>query len=146
MMDSMDKDDVWEKILTAFIIALVCFGMVVALSGCKTVKTVVEYRELQVHDTITRVDSVWHDRWHTEVMRGDTVFIHDSVTDWKYKTLEKIVEVCKTDSVPYPVEVEVPVKYVPAYYHFASWAFWILAAILAMVIAIWIIKKTYLRK
>lgn len=146
MMNQMKRDEFWEAFLTGCTIVLVLCGMAIALSSCKTVKTVVEYRELQVHDTIMQVDSVWQDRVHVEYMKGDTVVLRDSVYKYVYKTLDKVVEVTKVDSVPYPVEVEVPVRYVPGYYHFTSWAFWILAAIIAIIITIWIIKKTYLRR
>lgn len=145
-MNQMKRDEFWKKFLTACIIVLVLCGLSIALSGCKTVKTVVEYRELQVHDTIMQVDSVWQDRVHVEYMKGDTVVLRDSVYKYVYKTLDKVVDVTKVDSVPYPVEVEVLVRYVPGYYHFTSWAFWIAIVILIMFIFGWVVKRRYFNR
>lgn len=53
-----------------------------------------------VRDTITRVDTIYRDRTHTERRLGDTIFIHDSIilTDIHYRDREvaRIIH----DSVP----------------------------------------------
>lgn len=141
-----NREDEYAGCMISMVGVLICLMLIVLASGCKTVKTVVEYREMQVHDTITQVDSVWQDRVHVEYMKGDTVVLRDSVYKYVYKTLDKVVEVTKVDSVPYPVEVEVPVRYVPGYYHFTSWAFWIAIVILIMFIFVWFVKRRYFNR
>jgi len=60
--------------------------LLLALTGCsrKTVAPIVE--PVYIHDTTETVrmvhDSTYIDRWHTQWLSGDTVFIHDSVDRW----------------------------------------------------------------
>jgi len=103
----------------------------------------------QTHDSIVirteyRVDSVWRDRWHTERIKGDTVFIHDSIFFGEYKNKEKADTICVRDSISYPVEVQVPVHERNAYDRFTSWGFWILLVISLLIIA-WKIAKKYIK-
>lgn len=55
----------------------------------------------------------------------------------KYKT--EIEQLKSTERI-----VEKPIKYVPGYYKFCSWAFWVIFAIIAARTALWAIKKFYL--
>ena len=84
--------------------------------GCKTTQTIVE-KPVYVHDTTQSVrverDSVYVDRWHTIEVKGDTVYVTDSVwvvryfrtTDTAYKYIEKPVnvEVTKIQEVTKPL-------------------------------------------
>lgn len=111
--------------------------------ACKTVTKVVTVPEIHteyVHDTISHVDSIYQS--HTVIVRGNCEETHDTIFKFKFK--EKIVESITVDSVPYPVEVEVPVKYVPAYYKRVSTGFWILLAILVIIVG-WKAVKIYLK-
>lgn len=113
------------------------------LSACKTVTKVVTVPEIRteyVYDTISQVDSIYQS--HTVIVKGDCEETHDTIFKFKFK--EKIVESITVDSVPYPVEVEVPVKYVPAYYKRVSTGFWILLAILVIIVG-WKAVKIYLK-
>ncbi len=116
--------------------------IVAVLAGCKT-KTVVvtEYRDRQVHDTTLLVDSVWRDRWHTEYLRGDTVFVRDSVFVDRYKYRDKVVEVVQRDSVPYEVVVEVEKRVRNGYDKFVSGWFWASVIILLLIVAFWVCDK-----
>lgn len=110
---------------------------VVMLAGCKTgshVVTVVEYRDRVQHDTLT--DSVYVSHFVRE--KGDTVYFTDTVLKFKYKTRDVYVH----DSIPYPVEVQVPVRMRNGYDYFTAWGFWISFAILA----IWIVARIYLAR
>lgn len=81
-------------------------------SGCsrKTVAPVVE--PVRIHDTIETVrkvhDSTYIDRWHTQWLSGDTVFIHDSIDRWhsvvKHDTLSLYREVPVLQKVSVEVE------------------------------------------
>jgi hypothetical protein len=78
-----------------------------------------------VHDTLTMVDSVYQS--HTVIVKGDCEETHDTIFKFKYK--DKIVESLKVDSIPYPVEVQVPVRYRSGYDKFTSWFFWIIVVL-----------------
>ena len=113
-----------------FLFVMICVAM---LAGCKTgshVVTVVEYRDRVTHDTLTLTDSVYVSHGVRE--KGDTVFITDTV--FKFKFIDKTRDVHVHDSIPYPVEVQVPVRVRNGYDYFTSWGFWILFAILALLI------------
>lgn len=136
----------YDFIFAVWIIASILAISILATS-CKTQTVVVpQVRTEYVHDTIQRVDSVWKDRWHTQIVKGDTVYIHDSITDYKYKTMEKIVEVCKTDSVPYPVEVVREVKTVPPFYKNCTILFWLIVVAVVLYVAWRVVKAIYLRR
>lgn len=123
------------------IVTMVLLCVVIAMSGCKTIQVVPEIHTEYVHDTISRVDSVWRDRVHTEYMRGDTVYIHDSVWNGEYKWRDKYIEVCKTDSVPYPVEVK---EYVTQNSNFAKFCMWhtiVIWIAILLAAAIWLGKR-----
>lgn len=111
------------------------------LAGCKTgshVATVVEYRDRVTHDTLTLTDSVYVSRVVRE--KGDTVYFTDTVL--KFKFIDKTRDVYVHDSIPYPVEVKVPVRMRNGYDYFTAWGFWILFAILAL----WIAARIYMAR
>lgn len=129
--------------ILAIVFALICM---VAFSGCKTVQVVTE-----VHDSIqvrteVRVDSVWRDRVRVEKIAGDTVKILDSVIVEKYRIVEKADTLRVCDSIPYAVEVQVPVKVRSGYDKFCSCAFWIIIALVLLFVAWKLFKKFYLHK
>ena len=101
-----------------------------SMCGCKTqtVVTVPEIRKEYIHDTINRIDSIYE--MHIIKENGDTVWRIDSIIKWRFK--EKIVEALKVDSVPYPVEVQVPVRYRSRYDKFTSWFFWIVVVLVLL--------------
>lgn len=116
--------------------------MVVLLIGCKTQSVVLP----EVHTTDktkveVRVDSVWRDRWHTEFLKGDTVFIRDSIKVESYKWLTKRDSVYVRDSIPYEVEVPVVVRQRNWYDKAVSWGFWVLFVLLAIRILILIYTR-----
>lgn len=129
-------------IVAAWVAMLLLTLAAILLSGCKT-KTIVvtEYRDRQIHDTTLKVDSVWRDRWHTEYLRGDTIFIRDSVYVDRYKYRDKVVEVVQKDSVPYEVIVEVEKRVRNGYDRFVSGWFWATAILLLLIVAFWVCDK-----
>ena len=122
-----------------FLFVVLCAVM---LTGCKTganVVTVVEYRDRLQKDTIVQHDSIYHS--HVIREQGDTVFVTDTVL--KYKFIDKTRDVYVHDSIPYQVEVQVPVRVRNGYDYFTAWGFWIALAILAVWIAlrIWLARR-----
>lgn len=129
-----------------FAAALVLLAIVLSLTSCRTIQVVPEIHTEYIHDTISRVDSVWRDRVHTEYQRGDTIILRDSVYLYQYKTLDKVVEVIKRDSIPYAVEVEKQVRYVPGFYKWSTWVLWLLIAAFIIYVACRVVRFIYLRK
>lgn len=95
-------------------VAAIVLGLILllALTGCsrKTVAPIVE--PVYIHDTTETVrmvhDSTYIDRWHTQWLSGDTVFIHDSIDRWhsviKNDTAWMYREVPVLQKVPVEVE------------------------------------------
>lgn len=87
------------------------------LTGCSCLRTTIEV-PVYLHDTTYSVrevhDSIHTDHWHTIEVKGDTTFIHDSLTfyhyifrtDTAYKYVEHPVEVTitKTRDVAMPLK------------------------------------------
>ena len=116
--------------------------LALTLSACKSVAPCVP--DTIVRDSVRveyKLDSVY-------LYERDSIFVHSKrdtvfVERWKtrYKDVLKIQHdtICDTKT-----EVQVQhVRYVPKYYRFTSWAFWIVVAILLIRLAWWIAKKYY---
>lgn len=110
--------------------AALVLWLCLTLVGCKTqtVVTVPEIHKEYIHDTINRVDSIYQS--HTVIVKGDCEETHDTIFKFKYK--DKVVERIVQDSVPYPVEVQVPVRYRSGYDKFTSWFFWIVVVLVLL--------------
>ena len=124
--------------LGAILILWLCLHLV----GCKTTQPLTQTRDsVRVefrHDSvyIWQHDSIFRDRWRA----GDTVF----VTVEKFKTLykDKLVEV--HDTISLTQTEQVAVKYVPSYYKNTSTGFWILLAVLVLIVG-WKVAKIYFK-
>lgn len=136
------KDFLYSVLL--YVIGAAFFlALFLCMTGCKTQTVIVpEIRELVTHDTISKTDSVYVAHYIRE--KGDTVFVTDTVLKFKY--LDKVQIVQKTDSVPYAVEVVKEVHKRNGYDRFVSWGFWILVVLLLGRFAWWAFKTFYLRK
>lgn len=85
---------------------LFLLALAMLFAGCRTTRETVEV-PVYIHDTNSIVqqvhDSTYIDRWHTEYVKGDSVYVHDSIDRWhsivKHDTLNRYVEV--------PVEREI---------------------------------------
>ena len=94
----------------------------------------IEYR----HDSIYfyQPDSLFRDRWRA----GDTVYV--TVEKWLTRWKDKTVEIHDTIRTQETQTIEV--KYVPNYYKRVSTGFWILLAILIVIVG-WKIAKIYFK-
>ena len=128
--------------------AAITFVIVASLCACGAPKvvTVTEYRDRIVHDTCerVRVDSVRVSHYVRE--KGDTVQITDTVIMWRASHDAQTHTEYVHDSIPYPVEVQVPVRTRNGYDRFTSCCFWLLLLLLIIRIAWWAVKKYYLRR
>lgn len=114
----------WRAVL--YILAIwLTFFLLFIMQGCKTVRTVTEYRDsvvyVGVHDTLIErySDTVSIDRG------GDTVF--KTVTKWREVERIKHDTIRKTQVIKEPYEVTVEKKVVP------SWCWWLLAIVVVVV-------------
>ncbi|MDR1585673.1 MAG: hypothetical protein LBS07_05845, partial [Prevotellaceae bacterium] len=90
-------------------------------SGChKTVYVPVESVKTEYRDNYLR-DSVYlHDSIFVKE-KGDTVFVNAFRYLYRDRTVRDSIAVHDTVKVPYPVEVEKPVKYVSGWQNFQIW-------------------------
>lgn len=135
----MDKITIFRVIFAAALVSLF-----LSFLGCKTVKTIIPQTQRDSVHTRTelRVDTFWRDRWHTEKIQGDTVFIHDSIYLEKTKYLDRVDSVFVRDSIPYPVKV--PVRVRNSYDRFTASGFWAFVGIIFLYIA-WKLLRTKIR-
>lgn len=130
------------KVIAAFAVAVV---VAFFATSCRTVQTVVEYHDRYITDTLLRIDSTFIDRWHTIQEKGDTIWKHDSIVEYRYKVIDHDVEVIVHDSIPYPVEVVKEVVHNSGFAKFCIWFFFGAIALVLLIIAWKIIKKRYFR-
>lgn len=115
------------------------------LTGCAPrIVTVTEYKERVTHDTIhdARIDSVYKYQYIKE--KGDTVWRIDSVFAFRVLYRDRVKIEQAHDSVPYAVEVQVPVRTRNAYDRFTSWGFWVLLVLSLLCVAWRVVKRYYL--
>lgn len=106
------------------------------------VVTVTEYRDRVQHDTVTdwRTDSVIKTRY--VYVQADTVHDVQVLEHVRWRDRVRVEYTQVTDSVPYPVEVQVPVRVRNGYDYFTSWGFWILFVLMLGVVALrfWLLR------
>lgn len=85
-------------------------------------------------------DSVYIDRWHREIQKGDTVYVHDSIDRWrnKYVYIHDSIDNSRTDTIYQQVVVE---KSGSAFLRNSGIALWVLIAILVVAVIIGIVLK-----
>lgn len=122
---------------------IVLLASATCFSACRTVRVV---EQVPIHDTVrlTRVtrDSIYIDRWRTEYVDGDTVYVTNEVTkvvtkyvtDTAYRYVEKPVTVTRT------VEVKKPLTW---WQKTQQGGFWVLLAAVAVAIGVKILRKRH---
>lgn len=129
----------WQYILA---LAAAALFLAILFCSCKTVAPCIQ--ETITIDSVRveyKLDSVY-------LYERDSIFVHekrDTVFIERWKTRYKDVLKIQMDTViDTKTDVQVQeVRYVPRYYRFTSWAFWIVVAILLIRLAWWIAKKYY---
>ena len=125
---------------------LICCFLLCLLAGygCKTKAIAVPVKQTHTEQNDSthkqyRHDSIYIDRWHTKILRGDTVYIHDSIYFHNGKTLLDTVYIKNTtrDTIPSdPVIIEKPLTANQIFLQRCGIAFWVLLVIFIIVIAI----------
>lgn len=106
--------------------------VLILCASCSTQKPItntrdsvrVEYRRDSIY--VLQHDSVFRDRWRS----GDTIYVQ--VEKWRTRYKDKIV--LQHDTIRTTKSEQVPVKYVPEYYKNTSVGFWVLLAILLLIL------------
>ena len=118
--------------------------MALAMVGCAHVKPVIapsvhEHEKDSVR-TEVRYDSVFVDRWHTILQKGDTIRIHDSIYVQHFKHDSIFINIGEhtTDTISVVVEVE---KKGSEFWKGSGIAFWILLGLLVIGCIVGIIIK-----
>lgn len=90
--------------------------------------------------TELRIDTVYKDRWHREYVKGDTMYIHDSIDRWhkEYIYIHDSIDHSRIDTIYNTVQVE---KKGSAFWKGSGIAFWVLLGILFIGLAIGIVIK-----
>lgn len=132
-----------------FIILFIIIVIAVSLPSCKTTQGYVKETKsdtIFLSKTDYVRDSVFVDRYNNIYVSGDTVYNTERETIYKWKLWQVTDTVYKTNN-----EVKIEEKKVVEYRRngydrFVSWGFWILVALIVLVIAWKIFKKVYLRR
>lgn len=111
------------KVFLFFAILMAAF----CATGCRSVQTVVEYRDRKITDTLTLYDSIYIDRIQREQIRADTVWKTDSIIEYRYRVINRDVEVMVHDSIPYEVQVIKEVTKNSKFAKFCIYFFFIIA-------------------
>lgn len=126
----------WLWLLLLFVIC--CFV------GCKSQQLpTLPNSSDRSHDSIRTEyvhDSVYIDRWHKEIQKGDTIWIHDSIDRWrnKYVYIHDSIDNSRTDTIYQTVEVK---KKGSAFLRNSGIALWVIIALIIAGVVIGIILK-----
>ncbi len=106
----MRYEDFIKQFLLGLFLAM-AFLTLMLLQGCRTkYVSVPEYHNVYVtkHDTLTKYDSIYQKEYIDRYVKGDTVFLTKTQTDYRFRNIYKTLyrDSIKIDSVrvPYPVE------------------------------------------
>lgn len=127
--------------LIAILIFLIVLGV---LTACKTpqLPTLPNSSDRSRDSVRTEYvhDSVYIDRWHTQYMKGDTCYIHDSIDRWrnKYVYIHDSIDNSRTDTIYQKVEIE---KKGSAFLRNSGIALWVLIALFVIAVIIGIVLK-----
>lgn len=128
-----------------YVLGMIVLGMILlAMVGCKTPQLPTPPNSSdRSHDSIRTEyvhDSVYIDRWHTQYMKGDTCYIHDSIDRWrnKYVYIHDSIDNSRIDTVYQKVEIE---KKGSAFLQNSGIALWVLIALFVVAVIIGIVLK-----
>ena len=108
-----------------------------------------EYHNVYVtkHDTLTKYDSIYQKEYVDRYVKGDTVFLTKTQTDYRFRNIYKTLyrDSIKTDSVrvPYPVERKLN-RWESLKMEVGGWAISVLSVVVIAAIVfvvVWLRKK-----
>ena len=145
----MRYEDFIKQIVFVFMLAS-AFLALMMLQGCRTkYVSVPEYHKEYVtkHDTLTKYDSIYQKEFVDRFIKGDTVFLTKTQTDYRFRNIYKTLyrDSIKIDSVrvPYPVERKLN-KWESLKMEVGGWAIGVLSVMVIVAIVfvvVWLRKK-----
>lgn len=127
------------------VLGVIVLGMILlAMVGCKTPQLpTLPNSSDRSHDSIRTEyvhDSVYIDRWHKEIQKGDTIHVHDSIDRWrvKYVYIHDSIDNSRIDTVYQKVEIE---KKGSAFLRNSGIALWVIIALFVVAVIIGIVLK-----
>lgn len=120
--------------------------LLLAFVGCKTQPLpALPVQNAHNRDSVRveyRTDSIYTDRWHTQYIKGDTVYIHDSIRRDRFQKIHDTLRISITDTIykPVPVEVVKEVDRSPFLTN-SGIALWVLIALLTISVIIGIVLR-----
>ena len=90
--------------------------------------------------TELRIDTIYQDRWHNVYMKGDTVFVHDSIDRWRIHEvyIHDSIDNSRIDTVYQKIEIE---KQGSVFLRNSGIALWVILAIIFLAVIVGIVLK-----
>ena len=120
------------------VFSLIVFGLffvVVAGTGCRSLvpvsPTESNRRDSIRTEIVYQHDSIFTDRWHTIIQKGDTIFKIDSIYVADIRWLEKhdTTRIVSSDTITNVVEVEKELTGGQVFMIRSGWALWVILAV-----------------
>ena len=134
-----------NQIFTWLLFAILLGMLLLCMIGCKSAAPVIPPTNVSQHDhdsvrTEYVHDSIYVDRWHKEVTKGDTVFIHDSILHWRDKLvyIHDSIDNSRIDTIYNTVQVE---KKGSVFLRNSGIALWVIIALLILAVIVGIVLK-----
>ena len=141
---SRNKQEHKHKIMSYGIIVLLLLFVICCFAGCKSQQMpTISNSSDRSHDSIRTEyvhDSVYIDRWHKEIQKGDTFYIHDSIDRWRdrYIRIYDSIDNSRIDTIYKAVEIE---KKGSAFLRNSGIVLWVIIALIIAGMVIGIILK-----
>lgn len=132
-----------NPILQYMLLLIVGMLMLLAFVGCKVTAPLPMGSTHEKNDSVRtemRIDTIFRDRWHTEYMRGDTLYIHDSIDRWRIREvhIHDSIDNSRVDTVYQTVEIE---KKGNAFLVRSGIALWVIIALIVIAVIAGIVLK-----
>ena len=133
-----------NPILQHLLILIIAGMILLAFVGCKSVQLPTlpntSHTNRDSIRTELRIDTIYQDRWHKEIQKGDTIWIHDSIDRWRtrYIYIHDSIDNSRTDTIYQTVEIEKPGS---AFLESSGVAFWCLITVTVLITIIGFILK-----
>lgn len=126
-----------NPILKYLLLLIIGCMILLAFVGCKGAQLpILPNASEKTHDSIRTEyvhDSVYIDRWHREITKGDTIYIHDSIDRWrnKYVYIHDSIDNSRIDTIYKAVEIE---KKGSAFLRNSGIALWVIIGLILLAV------------
>lgn len=137
-----------ERLCGCISIAIILLLFSISLFGCKAQSVVATQPSTTILSSEQHIelihDTIYRDRYHTIEKKGDTVYIHDSVTidRWRLETKGDTIRIERTDTIyQEPVIIKEPAPKQSTFLRNSGIALWIIISLILLSIIIGLIIK-----